>query len=293
MHFALRGSLPHLPTGQAASRGTSRRTLLLAGAASLAAGWLGIPRGTAAAGEADTSEAAKAEAIRKLPLREMTPEARRKLMAVVERPSIYRRLPPTTIECDPALYIFLIRNPEVVVSIWQLMGVSKMTAHRTGPYLWKGNDGAGTTADVELIYGTDDLHIMYSDGVYEGSLLKRTVTGRCVIMLQSGYGQADDRRWYVGNRLDIFLQIDNAGADVIARTLSPWVGKVADANFTESCKFAQRLSATAEQNGPGVQKLADKLSDVDPQVQSEFTRVATAVQQRAAMRDVGPVPTRR
>ena len=73
----------------------------------------------------------------------------------------------------------------------------------------------------------------------------------------------------------------------MARTLSPWVAKVADANFAESCKFAQRLSATAEQNGPGVQRLADKLTDVEPDVRSEFTRIATAVQQRAALRDVG------
>ena len=66
------------------------------------------------------------------------------------------------------------------------MGVANMTADRQGPFLWKGNDGAGTTCDVELVYGTDDLHVIYSDGYYEGSLLKNKITGRCVIMPEVG-----------------------------------------------------------------------------------------------------------
>jgi len=31
----------------------------------------------------------------------------------------------------------------------------------------EGNDGAGTVCDVELIYGADDLHVIYSDGYYD------------------------------------------------------------------------------------------------------------------------------
>ena len=71
----------------------------------------------------------------------------------------------------------------------------------------------------------------------------------------------------------------------MARTLAPWVGKVADTNFAESCKFAAKVSQTAEQNGPGMQRLADKLTAVQPEVREEFARVSSAVQQRAAARD--------
>jgi hypothetical protein len=265
----------------------SRRALLAGGLASLYGAWL--PASLAAAKlEADTSPQARDDAIRTLPVAELTAETRRKLLAVVERPSIFRRLPQTSIDCDPALFLFLIRNPEVVVNIWELMGMSSnMTAQRQGPYLWKGNDGAGTVCDVELVYGTDDLHIVYSDGFYEGSVLKNKLTGRCVLILKSGYAQASDRRWHVGNRLDVFVQIDNMGADMVARTLAPWIGSRADHNFEESCKFATKLSQTAETNAAGVQRLADKLTLVEPPVREAFAKVAVAVQQRAAQRDVG------
>jgi len=272
----------------------SRRSLLAGGIAALAAGFGAAPASASAAKEeADTSSQSRDEAIRSLPLAELTPETRRKLMAVIERPSIYRRLPYKSIDCDPALYVFLIRNPEIVVSIWQLMGISTMTAERRGRYLWKGNDGAGTECDVELIYGTDNLHVLYSDGFYEGSLLARKITGRCVLLLKTGFAQSQDRRWHVANRLDLFLQIDNTAADVVARTLSPWVGKVADANFQESCYFASKLSQTAEQNGAGVQKMADKLTQVEPPVRDEFAKLAAAVQQRAALRDMSAATQRR
>jgi hypothetical protein len=247
----------------------------------------------AASEEADTSPQARDEAIQSLPLAELTAETRRKLMMVCERPTIYRRLPQKSIACDPLLHMFLIRNPEVVVNIWQLMGVANMTAERQGPFNWKGSDGAGTTCDVELVYGTDNVHVIYSDGVYEGSLLKHKVTGRCVMLIRSGYVQSPDRRSYVANRLDLFLQIDNLAADVVARTLSPWVGKVADSNFHESCLFASKLSQTAEQNGPGVQRLADKLTKVGPPIRDEFSKIAAAVQQRAAAREIGAGVQRR
>ncbi|MCI0360419.1 MAG: hypothetical protein L0211_18235 [Planctomycetaceae bacterium] len=260
----------------------------------LAAGaWLGswlAPRRTALAAaydEADTSTKSRDEALRVLPLNELTAESRRKVLAVCESPSIYRRLPQKTVDCDPHMYRFLIRNPEVVVGIWQLMGVSNMTAQRTAPYAWKGDDGTGTKCDVELIYGSDDLHIVYGDGYYEGSVLKRQLTGRCVLILQSGYGYDASRRSLVGSRLDVFLQLDNVGADLIARTLAPWVGKVTDANFAESCKFAAKISQTAETNGPGMQRLADKLTSVEPEVRAGFARVSAGVHERVTQRESG------
>jgi hypothetical protein len=272
----------------------TRRSLLAGGFAVATSGLFSAGRGWAAVqDEADTSPQARDEAIQSLPLAELTAETRRKLMMVCERPTIYRRLPQKSIVCDPALHMFLVRNPEVVVSIWQLMKVASMTADRQGPFLWKGNDGAGTTCDVELVYGTDHLHVIYCDGFYEGSLLKHKVTGRCVMVLKSGYAQAADRRPYVANRLDLFVQIDNLAADVVARTLSPWVGKVADSNFHESCVFASKLSDAAEKNNPGVQQLADRLTKVEPAVRDEFSRVTAAVQQRAAARDSAGAVQRR
>lgn len=274
-------------------QGKLSRRSVLAGAGALALSlWTRTGWG-ARREEGDNSPQSREEAIRSLPLKNMTAETRRKLMAVIERPTVYRRLPEQSIDCDPALHLFLLRNPEVVVNIWQVMGISNMTAERQGPYAWKGNDGQGTICDIELVYGTDDLHVLYSDGCYEGTLIKQKLTGRCVLILKTAYAQTANRRWAVGNRMDVFLQIDNQAADVVARTLSPLVGKVADGNFHECCYFSSRLSQTAEQNPQGMQRIVEKLKQVEPPVRDEFAKITAAVQQRAALRDVNATVQRR
>src|SRR5688572_22394362 len=86
----------------------ARRTFLAGCLASLAAGALPAAKASAAEPVADTSLKARTEAARLLPLSELTAETRRKLLGVVERPTIFRRMPSKSFDCDPELYLFLI-----------------------------------------------------------------------------------------------------------------------------------------------------------------------------------------
>lgn len=233
---------------------------------------------------ADNSLQSQQEALRSIPLNKLNEEAQRKVMSVLERPSIYRRLPTKSVDCDPDMFLFLVRNPEVVVNIWEIMGISQMVAERTGPYSWKGNDGQGTDSQVELVYGTDELHLFYGEGFYEGPLLKRKVSGRCVMLLRTGYGLGQDMRAIVSNRLDVFIAIDNVGAELIAKTLQPLVGSTADTNFTEAARFLSKLSLTAEENPDGMHRLAAKLNRCDQNVKQGFVAVSATVNQRVAQR---------
>jgi hypothetical protein len=267
----------------------SRRRWLFSAAGVLLAGGLGLVTRTlrAASEQSTSSRQAREEAVAALPLDKLNEATQRKILAVVERPSIYRRMPEKVIPCDTGLYLFLLRNPEIVLNIWQLMGVAGMTAQRTSAYTWKGNDGAGTLCNVELAYGTSELHLAYGEGYYEGPLFKRRINGRCVVMLRSEFRQGEDGREYVGNLLDIFLAIDNTGADLVAKTLYPLVGKTADTNFAETTRFLSKVSQTAEANGAGMQRLAARLTSCDQQIRDQFVQVSAAVQQKAVTRASG------
>ena len=263
----------------------SRRTFLQT-AGLLACGAIGLSTGTATAADqnGDSSHAAQQEALRGMPLNKLNEEAQRKVMSVLERPSIYRRLPTKSVDCDPELFVHLVRNPEVVVNIWEIMGISQMVAERTGSYTWKGNDGQGTESNVELVYGTDETHLFYGEGFYEGPLLKRKVSGRCVMLLRSGYGLGQDYRAQISNKLDVFIAIDNVGAELIAKTLQPLVGSTADSNFTEATRFLAKLSETAEKNPDGMPRLAAKLNRCEESVKQGFTAVSSTVNRRVAER---------
>ena len=227
------------------------------------------------AGTADAQ--ARAQAQRAIPYRRLTPEAAAKIRSVVSQPTVFRRLPVTTIDCDPNLLVFLLRNPEVVVNIWELMGITQIELQRRGPFHFAAHDGMGTVSQIELVYGTGTEHLYFGRGVYEGSLLKNKVYGECVMLLRSGTFTGPDGRSKVRNVLDVFLKLDSPTLDLVVRTCQPLFVKAADNNFVETANFLRKLSRTAELNPTGVGELAGRLTQVQPQVRSDFAELVNQV----------------
>ena len=230
------------------------------------------------------SRSVRKEAQRNIPYNQLTAETRKKLTPIIDKPSLYRRLPITSIDVDPDMFLFLIRQPEVVVNIWQLMGVTQMTVERTGPFKFLTNDGAGAVSNVELIYGTNKKHIYYAEGDYSGPLLKRKLRGRAVMVLNTEYSIGPGGKPKTTNSLDVFLKVENATVNLVAKTLNPIIGPTADHNFAESLKFVQRLNETTESNGTGVQRMAYRLTSLTDKVRDQFIEVAGTVYERNSRR---------
>ena len=146
---------------------------------------------------------------------------------------------------------------------------------------------AGTVSQVELVYGTREQHLFMAEGYYDGPLLPRRVTGRCVLLLTSAFSQDTQQRPFVSNRLDVFVQLDNVGAEIVAKTLHPLMGRTIDRNFAESARFVGQVSHVAETNGPGVQRLVSRLDNVEPSVRTQFAQITSTMNQRAALRNLG------
>jgi len=261
------------------------RRALLKGLSSAALVACIAPRTTfAEAGKASTSHESYQDAVEGLPLDELRDDMRDKLMKVVESPSLYRRLPVEVIDCDQDLYLFLIRYPEVVVNMWQLMGITKVRLKRVAPFELDAVDGAGTVSNVELVYGTREKHIIYGSGYYEGPLLRKRVNGECVLFLRSGYKISPSGRTLISSKLDVFVALENVGAEFVAKTLHPLVGKTADHNFSETTRFIAQVSQQAEINQPGMQRLAKRLDSIADETREQFSAVTTTVNERAALR---------
>ena len=175
--------------------------------------------------KATSSRTAKEAAIRGIPFDSLSPSAQQRLMNVIRKPTMYRCMPISVIRCDPEMHRFSVRHPEVIVNIWQLMGITQVSARRTEPYVLKCSDGVGTVTDIELVYGDRDTHVLLCEGSYDGPLFRKPVTGRCVLVLKSGSVPTMDGSYQITNRLDIFLQIDHAGLDIFAKTLHPLLGQ--------------------------------------------------------------------
>jgi hypothetical protein len=235
------------------------------------------------AGNATTSWAARDEAIQSIPFDKLGRDMRGRIATVINNASIFRRLPTQSVDCDPDLFVFLVRNPEVVVDIWRVMGITNMTLDRNGPDRYRASDGQGTTGNVEFAFRSSDLHVIYSEGMYDGPMFPTKLRGQCVMVLKTVSAHDSGGRAFVTNRLDAFLRIENLGAEIVAKTLQPHLGKTADHNFSETSSFVGTLAHTAETNPNGVSRLAQRLGHVEPQVRQQFADLAVhAADNRAA-----------
>ena len=242
---------------------------------------------------ATSSNAARQEALRAIPWNQIPAADRRQLQTVVKEASYYRRLPTRVIDCDPDLFSFLLQHPEVVVDVWQMMGVSKVTLQQTAAQAYRADDGAGTSGDVRFLYtnwGPDarNLAVVYADGAYDGQPFIKPLRAESVIVLQSGAVRETNGRSYVSVRVDSFVRIHQMGVDLIARTVQPWINKTADRNFVDTLGFVSTFSQTAEQNPQGMQRLAARLRTVDEPTRGQLVNLCFRAAQRYAKDDGGP-----
>jgi hypothetical protein len=251
------------------------------------------PIRTGAPTDATSSRTARDEATRTIPWRELADPQRRQVQFVVRNTSIYRRLPVRVIDCDPELFSFLLRHPDVVVDVWRLMGISKVSLERITNQGFRGTDGAGTTGNVGYVYadwGADGQNrlVIYAEGEYDGRPFTRPLRAQTVLVLQSGAVQETNGRHYVTVRVDSFVHIDQLGVQLVAKTVQPWLNKTADQNFVETLGFISTFSRTAERNPQGMQRLAARLTSLDEPTRHELVELCYRTAQRYAQDNESP-----
>lgn len=227
--------------------------------------------------EASTSPESRASALRCIPFGEMDGVTRAKVDKVLSNVTLYRRLPIRVIECDPQLYLFLIRHPDVVVNIWEVLGVSQLHLQQVAPGSFQAVDTVGTRGKLEVVHAADDLHLAYGDGCYEGPLSVRPARGSFLLVLKSGYLRDTEGRCYITSRMDCFLNLEPGATELVTKVLQPVVGKIIDTNFEQSVGFVGSLSRTAALNPRGVQRLSTRLRYVRPEVREELASMALRI----------------
>lgn len=229
--------------------------------------------------QATTSDAARREATKAIQLKKIDSKYRRSVQKVLKDSSLYRRMPTQMVDCDPELFTFLATNPEVLVEMWQHMGISNVKLNRTGASTFSLADGAGTTGNLVIVEQKCDPDaqnriVMYSEGAYEGKPFKRPVRAQCVLLLRSGSMRETNGRDYVACRLDSFVRIERASIELFAKAMHPWVGKTADANFADTINFISNFSQAAEQRPATIARLVNDLPRVTQQRQQQLVQIA-------------------
>lgn len=230
----------------------------------------------------NSSREARDSAVQGIPYNQLTSQAAGKIRAVVEHSSFFRRMPTQVIDCEPEMFTFLVRNPEVIVNIWDVMAITRVSLQRLSQYQHQGDDGSGTRCKIDLVFGNDQLHVYQVNGSYQGNLWPKELLGQSVIVLHHSKSTNSDGSSQVTVKMDVFLKIENIGADLVVRTLGPLVSRSADYNFIECVAFVSQVSQAAVTNPQGLQNLASRLQKIDPIVREQFIATAKSVRERSS-----------
>lgn len=251
------------------------------------AAMLCVPAAADAASAGSSSRQAREDAQRAIPWANLSRSDQRSVQYVVRKASLFRRTPTHAFDCDPQVFSFLAQHPEVVVNVWNLMGVSKLSLARTGDQQYQAADSAGTHGALRVVYSSYEPDgantiVALADGAYHTAPMREPLKAHCVLVLRSASRRETDDRTYVTARLDSFVRFERVGADLVAKTLRPLLVKSADHNFTETMKFVSTFSRTAEQRPEGLVNLASKLERVDPATRAELAHLCRQTAQRTA-----------
>jgi hypothetical protein len=236
--------------------------------------------------EASTSSEARADALKTIPMDRVNPEYRQAVRTVLDDTSIFRRLPTQVVDCDPDMFSYMAKNPEVLVEIWRELGITHVNLERIDATSFRMADNAGTTGKLVIVEQTceenaQNRFVMYAEGSYEGKPFSKPVKAQCVILLRSGSFVESDGRNYVAARLDSFIHIDRASLEIFAKVVHPLVGKMADRNFADTVTFVGNFSQASELEPSRIQRLAESLDNVSVIQQADLARIAYNCQIKA------------
>lgn len=234
-----------------------------------------------------------ADALKRLPMRQLSAEQARRVNAIVRSPSLFRRLPTITCRTDPRVYSYFVENPDVAVSIWRVMGISEMQVRQIGADEYETNLNDGTVGALTVLHRSERCHLVLCEGDFKSPLLAKPIRSTGLMCLQSRAWQDDGGRNYVTHTADLFVVFHSDAVEAIAKLISPMSFKMADRNFEEVTVFIRMMDEVMCHEPGWVERTAARMDGVIPGRDKELIEVAAQVyvdaRRRALQRAGGPV----
>ena len=224
-------------------------------------------------------------AYKHLPWNELSPAAQARIKSVVSNASLFHRLPQQTIYADSEIYHFVIRHPDLIVGFWEQLGATQLSLREVRDNRFVLKETSDTVATVDVLYRTSNICIAHAKGEYRGPLLARSYQGEVIVALRSRFARDEMGEPVVVCDLDAFIQINNVGADMLAKLFFASIAKIADSNFEVTTSFVGQVSNAASRNPTALKTMAEEISSIRPEICDEFCDLVDRVEARVARRN--------
>lgn len=231
-----------------------------------------------------SSAAEKKKALALLPLEHLTPEQRDRVASITRNVSYYRRLPKVSFPVEPDVYKYFLAHPDVAVSVWRAMEISKVEMFQTGRFEYEADAGDGSVGQIEILFSNADRHLAICEGSFTSPLLKQPIEARSLLLLQTSFITEPDGTVSVTHRGDLFISFPSQTLDVAARVFSPLTVTLTDRTFTEVSMFVRMMSLAMSRRPDWVEQLTGKMNGIPEVRKQQLLDLTSSVHVQAVQR---------
>ncbi len=204
----------------------------------------------------------------------MTQENRQRAQLIIKERSQFRRLPSLQYAIDEAMFRYLLSHPDVAVSTWRVMGISRFEMWQTGENEYEAMAIDGSEGIADILYQDANQMVFVCQGSYHNPLLPRPMQASALIWFRAVYTPSADGTHVVTQKADVFVRFPSSGVSAIAKVLTPVLHSLMDRNLFEVSLYGSMMSRAVRDEPEWVVQVAQQMEGVLPQRQGELIEVA-------------------
>jgi hypothetical protein len=177
-----------------------------------------------------------------VPLHQLAAEHRDVVAEVIRDHTFHRQGEAETFPCPGSLYLSLINEPVVTLTLWKDLSESPVQLQKVGPNRYEGADGSGSSATWEFVLRSPRLHILLAYFNYVSPRGNARIDARIVLIVHSAYYRDNKKESWVRHDVEAYVKVDSLGWKTLARTLRPVIERVLEDQVREAGYFVSLMS---------------------------------------------------
>lgn len=213
-----------------------------------------------------------------LPLSEIDPARRHEVIEIIESATIHKQGKPEAFPCHHQLYLALLNEPSLTLSLWKDLSNAPVRLQHVGPNQYEGDDGMGTTARWEFVYRSARLHALYCNLTHIRPTTHAKLEGRVVLIVRSEFfePQAAGEPSVVRHDVEAFVKVDSKGWRALARTARPVLEKVLEQQVQEAGWFVSLMGRLVAQHPVWAVDVVSRDAEIPAEYREYFPKVVDA-----------------
>jgi len=224
--------------------------------------------------DGESSAGAEDQARSSLPVAGMTQKNRQRAQEIMKERSQFRRLPSLQYTIDEPMFRYLLKHPDVAVSTWRVMGISRFKMWQTGDMEYEAQAIDGSEGIADILYQDDNQMVFVCQGRYHNPLLLRPMEASALIWFRAVYAPNAEGTHVVTQKADVFVRFPSSSVSAIAKVLTPVLHSLMDRNLFEISLYGSMMSRAVCDEPEWVVQVAQQMDGVLPQRKGELIEVA-------------------